>query len=194
MDPIGFTARVELGLLFGILFVWSRSIWPGAMAHAANNLVSTAIFLAFGETQAADKDPGWIFVLLMAGCGILLLLSLFALARAYPAVLSVRHPAESVPTREPRPLKSMLLPWVAAAMASIGLLALLDYRGVELNLYDLQYNLPRLSKRATQTAKREREELRRLRQQARKGTIPIEQYLEERRRLSRRWRTGYSTL
>jgi membrane protease YdiL (CAAX protease family) len=194
MDPIGFSARVELGLLFGILFYWSRSIWPGAMAHAANNLVSTAIYLAFGGSPAEEKEPSWSAVLLMAVSGMLLLLSLFAFARAHPSVLTVRHPAEVVPLRKQRSLRSVVLPWMAAAVASIGVLAMLDHRGIELNIYDLLHQLPRLSKGASEAARREREELRRLRKEARQGTVPLEQYFEERRRLSRRSREGYSIL
>jgi signal transduction histidine kinase len=194
MDPIGFSARVELGLLFGILFLWSRSIWPGAMAHAANNLVSTAIYLAFGGSPAEEKEPSWGAVLLMAVSGMLLLFSLFAFARARPSVLTVRHPAEVVPLREQRSLRSMVLPWMAAAVASIGVLAMLDHRGIELNIYDLLHQLPRLSKGASEGARREREELRHLRKEARRGAVPLEQYFEERRRLSRRSREGYSIL
>ena len=41
LDPVGFLARFELGLLFGLFFFRTGSLWPGIAAHAANNLVST---------------------------------------------------------------------------------------------------------------------------------------------------------
>ncbi|MBM4380440.1 MAG: CPBP family intramembrane metalloprotease, partial [Deltaproteobacteria bacterium] len=45
LDPVGFLARWELGLLFGWLAWRSGSLWPGILAHAANNGVSSALFL-----------------------------------------------------------------------------------------------------------------------------------------------------
>jgi len=57
LDPVGFSARLELGVLFGILFWKTGSIWPGAMAHAANNLVSTGIYFAVKGARADVEDP-----------------------------------------------------------------------------------------------------------------------------------------
>src|SRR4029079_17933918 len=45
LDPVGFLARFELGLVFGVLYWKMGSLWPGVMAHAANNTVSTILYL-----------------------------------------------------------------------------------------------------------------------------------------------------
>src|SRR5262249_35058833 len=55
LDALGFLGRLELGLLFGFLFLSSRSIWPAIAAHAANNGVASAIFLAFRSQPGPDE-------------------------------------------------------------------------------------------------------------------------------------------
>ena len=39
VDPVGLLARVELGVLFSVLVLWSGSLWPAIAAHAVHNLI-----------------------------------------------------------------------------------------------------------------------------------------------------------
>lgn len=55
-DPVGFVARVELGVLFGLARAWSGSLWPAIALHATHNLVSTAA-LYFAPDEQAQIEP-----------------------------------------------------------------------------------------------------------------------------------------
>lgn len=59
-DPVGFVARVELGVLFGLARVWTGSLWPAVAMHAVHNFVSImALYLADNPALEIDKpfDP-----------------------------------------------------------------------------------------------------------------------------------------
>ncbi|MFP2928317.1 CPBP family intramembrane glutamic endopeptidase [Pyxidicoccus sp. 3LG] len=185
LDPVGFVARVELGLLFGWLYLRTGSIWPSIGAHAANNAVSSVAFLAAKtlgqEASDAETDPR--AVLALAGLGWLVLLGLLSAARRYPAVWN--RSTEDVDAREPGPVPSfamLLLPWVMGATVSLGLLAAVDARGISLNFYDAQHQLPALEKDAAPGLHAERSALNVLRAAARRGEVPMEAYHEERLR------------
>src|SRR5438876_139597 len=59
LDPVGFVSRFELGLLFGVLYWRLGSLWPGVMAHAANNITSTALFLMARSQGDEDAEPDY---------------------------------------------------------------------------------------------------------------------------------------
>ena len=186
LDPVGFMARVELGVLFGLLRLYTGSLWPGIFAHAANNLVSSGLFLALRDTAAAASDarpPLKMILLVMAGGGLALGL-LISLARAFPALWGPRQeaPTQVVPT--PSPVR-LLLPWVLGATLSLGALVLVDMRGIRLNMVDLGQKLQKLPKDAPDGLHAERAHLKQLRQEARRGRIPMEAYEEELARQAR---------
>jgi hypothetical protein len=188
LDPVGFAARVELGLLFGWLYLRTGSLWPSIAAHAANNSVSAVLFLlakALGQEagEATDTDPR--AVLGLAALGWVALLGLRSVARHYPAVWDPKPGPTEAETREaePRPsLARLLLPWVLTATASLGVLAVVDSRGISLNLHDAQQKLPPLPRDAPPGLQAEREALKALRAAARRGEFPMEAYQEERAR------------
>lgn len=183
LDPVGFLARFELGLLFGFLFLRSGSLWPGVMAHAANNLVSTALYFGFEESIASGEETDPVGVLLVSGLGLLALSGLLRTLRARPLLLAVAEPARDIPAGLPASRGAVIWPWVAGAATSIALLVAVDWRGIRLAQIDARNPLPRLGLRPTEADKAQREQLRELRRKARAGGVPLEQYAEARRAL-----------
>ncbi|MCY1041807.1 type II CAAX endopeptidase family protein [Corallococcus sp. bb12-1] len=193
LDPVGFLARAELGLLFGWLLLRTGSLWPSIAAHAANNMVSSVLFLVATHSGLA-KDTGtddvtdWRAVLGLALVGWTALLGLRAAARHVPSVWGRGTPPdeEAVRATKPVPLFAVqLLPWVAAATLSLVALALVDGRGVSLSVYDIQHPVPPLAKDADPGLQAERKALQQLRKSVRKGEMPMELYEEERLRQSK---------
>jgi membrane protease YdiL (CAAX protease family) len=182
LDPVGFMARVELGVLFGLLRLYTGSLWPGIFAHAANNLVSSGLFLALRDTPAAEAEaqpPLKMILMVMAGGGLALGL-LLSVARAFPALWGPRQEPATRVVPIPTP-ERMLLPWVLGATLSLGALVIVDMRGIRLNMVDLlqKQKLPKLPKDAPDELQAERAHLKQLRKDARSGRIPMEAYEEE---------------
>jgi len=194
LDPVGFLARVELGILFGWLLVRTGSLWPSILAHAANNLVSTALFFTAQELspekqEGAGTGEDFLAVLMFAALGAIVLWGVLAVGRRYPdTLLRSRRPAEVAgkPARlEPLPrLARLALPWSLAAVLSLGAYVVLDPRGIELSQFDLRYPLEPLPRDAPPALEAEREYLFELRVKARRGEIPLGEYMEERERQS----------
>ncbi|MCP3103436.1 CPBP family intramembrane metalloprotease [Myxococcus sp. K15C18031901] len=192
LDPVGFTARVELGLLFGWLYLRTGSVWPGIAAHAANNLVSSVLFLAAKamgtEAGDADADTNPLFVLGLSVVGCVAMLGLFAYARHSRVLDSTPGRASDEEARETGRVPSvatLLLPWVVTATVSLGLLVAVDRRGIALNLFDTFNPLPALKDDAPSALQAERKALDELRASARRGQASMETYQEERLRQAR---------
>ncbi|WP_309242954.1 type II CAAX endopeptidase family protein [Hyalangium versicolor] len=183
MDPVGFTARVELGLLFGALRLYTGSLWPGILAHSANNMVSSILFLSARQmgSEGADEEPELQSVILLMIVGLGAMGLLLSIARKVPAFWGPKEDPSPV-TRSAPSLMRLALPWAVAATLSVGALVWLDNRGIRLSFVDMQYQLPKLPKDATDSQQQERRELLRLREDVRKGRMPIEAYEEERAR------------
>lgn len=163
LDLVGFTARLELGLLFGLLAWHAGSLWPAIAAHLANNLTTLLLFLTAGDTAKEGASPWWITV------GMLVLgnLSLFGLFRFAWPHLQAAEPRVviDVPVRSPRWL---FFPWVMAGLVSLIVLLAIDLRGVQLNVLDLRL----------QVAKpiRERDDVKELRARVRRGEAELNDY------------------
>lgn len=58
LDPVGFVARFELGVLFGLLRAWTGSLWPAIAMHAAHNGVSilAGIYLVDNPMEELTRD------------------------------------------------------------------------------------------------------------------------------------------
>jgi hypothetical protein len=185
LDPVGFMARVELGVLFGVLRLYTGSLWPGIFAHAANNLVSSGLFLALRDT-VADSDarpPLKVILLVMAGGGLAMGL-LLSLARAFPALWGPRQEPPTTAVQTPSAVR-LLVPWVLGATLSLVALVLVDMRGIRLNMVDLGQKLQKLPKDAPDGLHAERAHLKQLRREVRRGRIPMEAYEEELERQAR---------
>ncbi|WP_224249185.1 CPBP family intramembrane glutamic endopeptidase [Hyalangium gracile] len=186
MDPVGFVARVELGVLFGALRLYTGSLWPGIMAHSANNVVSSALFLAARQmgAEGTDEQPPLKLVLLLSAGGLVLMGGMLTLARWFPVLWGPRKELPTVTLPAPS-LARLILPWMLAATLSVGALVLLDSRGIHLSFVDMQHRLPKLPKDASEAQQAERAELLRMRDEVRGGRLPIEVYEEERARQAR---------
>ncbi|WP_233602279.1 CPBP family intramembrane glutamic endopeptidase [Corallococcus sp. CA047B] len=193
LDPVGFLARAELGVLFGWLLLRTGSLWPSIAAHAANNMVSSVLFLVathsgLAKESAPDDVTDWRAVLGLALVGWTALLGLRAASRHAPSVWGRGTPPddEAVRSTKPVPLFALqLLPWVAAATLSLVVLGVVDGRGVSLSVYDVQHPVPPLGKNAAPGLQAERKALHQLRRSVRKGEMPMELYEEERLRQSK---------
>jgi hypothetical protein len=181
LDPVGFLARVELGALFGLLLLRTGSLWPSILAHSANNLISTLLYLVAKEAGAmesqSETDPS--AVLLLGAMGGLAMWGLLSAARRIPALWGpASEPAPVL--RKPPPLPLLMLPWVVGATLALGALAVVDSRGIRLSMFDAQHPLPKVAKDAPDALHAERAALQELRARARRGEVPMQEYEEER--------------
>jgi membrane protease YdiL (CAAX protease family) len=184
LDLVGFAARLELGLLFGVLFLRTGSIWPGVMAHAANNGVSIGLYYLMKDQMDLEAEPELLPVLIVGAAGLIALGLLVMLARAVPSLLPrpVERPVEGAPVPESFPFRQ-LIGWTGAAVGALVLLLAVDWRGVQLNFVDARFPQPPASRKLklSDGEQRARDELQALRQRARRGEVPIDEYIDQRR-------------
>jgi membrane protease YdiL (CAAX protease family) len=133
LDPVGFLARWELGIVFGLLAWRTGSLWPGIFMHLANNLTSTVLyFIARGEPDDGTNDPASVAAI--AGVGGLLLLLVMLAARRFPSVLDAPARAEEVRVKaDPR---LVVMPWLFGAFLSLAALLAFDFRGSAVRAID----------------------------------------------------------
>src|SRR5262249_10861687 len=133
LDPVGFLARWELGIVFGLLAWRSGSLWPGIFMHLANNLTSTVLyFIGRGETADGSDDP--LAIAAIAGLGGLALLFVLLMARRFPKVLDA--PQRAVEERIAVDPVRAVLPWAAGAVLSLAGLLVFDFRGSAVRAFD----------------------------------------------------------
>lgn len=183
LDPVGFMARVELGVLFGALRLYTGSLWPGILAHSANNVVSSVLFLSSRQMgpESVDESPPLKAVLLLMAGGMVAMAVLLGLARMFPALWGPRQEPPTL-TRPASPLGRLLVPWALGATISVLALVLVDARGIQLSWIDLRHHVSKLPKDAPEARQKEHERLLELRQEARSGRTPVDAYEEERTR------------
>jgi membrane protease YdiL (CAAX protease family) len=195
LDPVGFLARVELGVLFGWMLLRTGSLWPSILAHMANNLTSTVLFFVARQTGVFPETSPREELLSVMGIslvGLLALLGLWAAARRFPALLGgPPPPREALEAPEPpirlEPLTRLMwlaVPWVLGATLVLGAYLAVDRRAIPLFMVDQDYPLAAVPKTAPDARHAERAALFELRQKARRGEIPIEEYIQERARQS----------
>ena len=162
LDPVGLTARFELGVLFGLLAWRAGSLWPAIAAHSANNLISSVLFLAAGSDAKEEDLVWWVPVALLLGGNV----ALIQLVRFAWKRLEAPEPMAQIdgPTASPARL---FLPWVLAGLLSLGAVLAIDYRGVKLNLLEARLRPGKLASRP---------EVKELRARVRRGEAPIDEY------------------
>lgn len=198
LDPVGFFARVELGVLFGWLLVRTGSLWPAILAHAANNSVSMVLFFAaryfeMPEQPASREQAKGILMLLILGGAVLW--ALLAAARRFPSLLGPPRSREQLEapeppvTLEPAPrILRLAVPWMLAAVLSLGAYKALDPLGIQLSRIDRDFPLRSVPEDAPDALHAERQALYELRVRARRGEIPLGEYAQERARQSKQKR------
>jgi uncharacterized protein len=170
-DPVGFLARFELGLVFGLLAWRGGSVWPAIGAHAANNLTSVAIFFMVGGDDALL--PGWLVAVLVIVGNLTLVGWLLALRRWSWWVAMTPAADEPAPFA---PFFRSVAPWAIGALTALIALALVDRRGVELNIIDLMNPMAAPKADASAGEKAAWEELKALRARARSGEGGFNEY------------------
>jgi hypothetical protein len=193
LDPVGFLARVELGVLFGWLFLRTGSLWPGILAHSANNLVSTVLFFVaehFGSSQEPTTREELLSLVLYVGMGAVAFWGLLSATRLYPGLLGRPPPAQEGPEgpvhlEPPTKLLRLAAPWMLAAALSLGAYVALDARGIQVSQIDRYYPLAPLPEDAPDALHAERKSLYELRIRARRGEVPLGEYAQERARQSK---------
>ncbi|HET9037140.1 MAG TPA: type II CAAX endopeptidase family protein, partial [Myxococcaceae bacterium] len=55
LNPLAFPSLVELGVLFGLLYARTRSVWPSMAAHFGSNLTATVLY-SVGKDQPTPVD------------------------------------------------------------------------------------------------------------------------------------------
>lgn len=105
LDPVGFLARVELGLIFGLARAWSRSLWPAVVLHATHNGLQLLIFFVTPDPLHELEQPfAWGPAALIAFLG---LISTTQLLKKFKTLSST--PAEGVPSAS-EPSQSLAAP------------------------------------------------------------------------------------
>jgi hypothetical protein len=130
LDPVRFPALVLLGTLFGWLTWRAGSLWPAVAAHAANNAITSVLFLAVAEPGPEVQPPSLAAAFATGAVGATALALLLRAYRAVtpdpppaPPAVDLRDPARPSigfsPARVPRGLRA------GAAAGAVLLLALL---------------------------------------------------------------------
>jgi hypothetical protein len=180
-------------VLFGWLFLRTGSLWPGILAHSANNLVSTVLFFVaehFGSSQQPTTREELLSLALFVGVGAVAFWGLLSASRLYPGLLGRTPPAQEGPEgpvhlEPPAKLLRLAAPWMLAAALSLGAYVALDARGIQVSQIDRYYPLAPLPEDAPDALHAERKSLYELRIRARRGEVPLGEYAQERARQSK---------
>lgn len=181
LDPVGFLARWELGVLFGLLAWRSGSLWPSIAAHFANNAVSSLSYFATKDASSGEELVWWVPAS-MAMAGTLGLLALARLGRVRPRVLT--PPPAPPPRPDPKPVgvAEAFFPWALGALVSFGALAAVDHRAIATNAVEVMN--PVTLPGGPELTQDEEARLKALREQARDGKLATSDYARERRTLA----------
>jgi hypothetical protein len=109
LNWIGFAGLLEIGILLAALRLWSGSVWPSVVCHAANNAVAGTAFLLHLEDPEIPP-PAWFLAL-----GAVLLLAGIAYA---PRIFQKAAPEEAA--GDPRPSARFCLACIIALGAIWG--------------------------------------------------------------------------
>jgi uncharacterized protein len=186
LNPVNFLALLELGLFFGLLYQKTGSLLPGMVAHAAQNATTLGIYFFFEahrtEAPEATGELGASNMAGLAGMGIVVLAMLFLFGRQVPSVWG--RPQAKAFERPRISLGRALAPWLVGASVCLLGWYLVDRRGLELGVTDLQVDVPLARPDETAEVRTARADLDALRKRVHAGQAPLQSYLESRRALA----------
>jgi len=186
LNPLAFPSLLELGVVFGLLFARTRSVWPSMFAHLGSNLTATLLYSASkGQPAPADLDLAAELpsLLVFAALGWLALAGLLQLARRVPGAWGSLPGAEVF--RPPVPFFRAYRPWAVAGSLTLLAWGVVDRRGIEVDLADIRERVPPPRSGDPDWAHGRRAELEALRDEVRQGTATLDTYVRERRALAR---------
>jgi uncharacterized protein len=174
MDPIGFLARFELGLLFGVLMIRSGSIWPGVFAHLANNSVSVGLYFASKGDDSEEHLAVWIPFAMMA-VGAPAMWGLWTMGKRWRSALTPPWTAHEV-AKPVAHIPTLVGGWVLAGLVAVAALVTVDGQGVRLNLIDVLNPLKEPKPAEGAAAKQSWEAIYALRREVRRGAAKLNEY------------------
>jgi len=188
LDPVGLIARFELGVVFALLTLWARSLWPAVLAHATNNILASAIF--FGSQNSGAEGEGSLLAVLGAASvslvvTVMLLQSFRALSpTAEPAPVAALDPEQGHSPEVRRGLRAGSVA-LGTAIVTLGLFFAFDSRGAAVRFAERSTPSHSLLKRTADPEARLtlEERLEELRRQAYEGELSVEEYSALRHRL-----------
>ncbi|HET6983544.1 MAG TPA: type II CAAX endopeptidase family protein [Myxococcaceae bacterium] len=186
INPLAFPSLLELGVVFGLLFARTRSVWPSMFAHLGSNLTATLLYSASkGQSAPADLDlaaelPSLLF---FAALGWMALAGLLLLARRAPGAWGGLPGEERL--SPPVPFFRAYRPWAVAGGLTLLVWGVVDRKGIEIEVADVRARLPPPRSGEPDWARARREELEALRDEVRRGSATLDTYVRERRALAR---------
>jgi membrane protease YdiL (CAAX protease family) len=183
VNPIGFPALFELGVVFGLIYVRTRSVLPGMVAHLGSNLTATLLYLVSRGQDSGPVEASQIPAVLTTSVlawGVLGLV--LAAAGRIPGAWGRPMAKEVLLPRVP--LTRALAPWVVSGVTLLGAWALADRRSLAVDVADFQVRLPPPRPGEPKWAAERRAELESLREEVRGGKVPLERYVARRRKLA----------
>ncbi|MBI5547270.1 MAG: CPBP family intramembrane metalloprotease [Deltaproteobacteria bacterium] len=191
LDPVGMVARVELGIVFGLLAVWTGSLWPAIAAHAANNLIASGLVIHVLRREPSTSAEPLEFgrTLAMALVAAVVVAGLLSLARRH-ARPGQPESAEGTPGAghvfDPARVQGWVRAWLLLGASSAALIVVFGWPAARINLVDVQEPLQELTRRLPDEGARRtfKERLQEARRSARRGEMDLEAYRALRQRLS----------
>ena len=118
LNKIGFLGLWEIGILLALLRLWSGSLWPSVLCHAANNALAGAAFLMGWEDPSVPPSP-----LLLAGGAVLTILGIVLAVRVLRRIPrepleELAAPSERARFAEPRTLALVAI-WIVSVALGI---------------------------------------------------------------------------
>ncbi|MGC4113536.1 MAG: type II CAAX endopeptidase family protein [Myxococcales bacterium] len=191
LDPIGMAARIELGVLFGLLALWTRSLWPAIAAHAANNLIAAGLLVAAltGPERVAQAPTSPLKALALAAAGLAGVVLILLVVRRKTSGLPERVLESADPAQDHHPTARRAGAWLPAWMGTaivcgVALMAL-RWNAFQVALADAATPpQPTLQKLPDEPARKALEKrLVEAKKQAQSGEVDLERYKALRQRL-----------
>jgi uncharacterized protein len=186
LNPLAFPSLLELGVVFGLLFARTRSVWPSMFAHLGSNLTATLLYaVSKGQTAPAELDVGAELpsLLVFSALGWLALAGILQTARRVPGAWGSLPGVEIFRPRVP--FFRALEPWALAGGITLIAWGVVDRRSIEIDLAEVRERVPPPGPGEPDWVHARRTELEALRDEVRKGDATLESYVRARRALAR---------